>query len=107
MSTRSQINFFVNSDPDMFPDNQNYFKLLGLLTHRDRVLLRLKGKPLSLKSKSRGSIDIIIRNVKEFELYIGKGLFQKQHLSSLMTQLFDLLFTLNCLFQCIVRLLNR
>ena len=89
MQTRTRIDFYRNSSPDQFPSNNDRFKFLGILTDPKTDLMRLKGKPLSFKSRSKGSVDIVIRNVTEFKNFCTQGLFQRQHLSSLIAQTFD------------------
>ena len=107
METRTRIDFYRNDSPDQFPSNNNKFKFLGILTDRETDMMRLKGKPLSFKSRSKGSVDIVIRNTAEFRDFCAQGLFQRQHLSSLVAQTFDPLMCLNSVFLCIARLLNR
>ena len=106
MTTRTKYDFFVNNLPDAFPTNNNCFKFLGLLTEHGSDLLRLRGKALSLKSRSKGTIDLCCRNPKEFESYISNGTFQGHHMASIMTQLFDPCFNLNSTFFCVAKLLN-
>ena len=107
MATRTRFDFYKNNLPDDFPSNQGHFKFLGLLTVRKSDLLKLRGKPLSLKSCSKGTIDVICRNAREFEEYLSKGSFQRHHIASIMTQLFDPLFCLNAIFFNIAKFLNR
>ena len=49
MSTRKKFDFYQNDFPDEFPENNNLFKFLRLMTNRQTDHLRLKGKPLSFK----------------------------------------------------------
>ena len=85
MVTTTKYDFYVNTQPDTFQSNKNCFKFLGLLTEKDSDNLRLRGKVLFLKSRSKGSIDIVCHNTKEFQSYISQGTFQRQHVSSIMT----------------------
>ena len=80
MATHSKFDFYKNNLPDDFPSNQDHFKFLGLLTERKDDLLKLRGKPLSLKSRSKGNIDMVCRNAREFEEYLSKGSFQRHHI---------------------------
>ena len=64
METRSGIDFYRNDQLDQFPSNANKFKFLGIITDRQSDLMRLKGKALSFKSWSKGSIDTVIRNIE-------------------------------------------
>ena len=77
------------------------------MTDKQTDNLRLKGKPLSFKSRSRGSVDIVIRNVDEFIAFCSQGVFQRQHLSSLIAQVFDPLFNITCIYLSVARLINR
>ena len=77
------------------------------MTSRQTDLMRLKGKPISFKSRSKGNIDIIIRNTPEFVAFIEKGVFQRQHLSSLIAQSFDPLFVLIATYGNVARLIQR
>ena len=40
------------------------------MTNPDNDMMRLKGKALSFKSKSKGSIDVVVRNTEEFSRFI-------------------------------------
>ena len=77
------------------------------MTNRQTDHLRLKGKPLSFKSKTKGTVDITIRNELEFEAFCTKGMFQRQHMSSILAQSFDPLFNLTSIFTCVARLVQR
>ena len=65
--TRTRVNKHQNSQEDYFkkksPDD---FSLLGLTTNRNSQLLSVKGKPISFKSRAKGTVDITIRNPQEF-----------------------------------------
>ena len=106
LQTRTKVNFYQNNLPDDFPPNVNKFKFLGLMTCRDTDLMNLKGKPISFKTRSRGSIDVVIRNLQEFKNFCEAGTFQRQHLSSLMAHSFDPNFVLNGVYSCLTHLLN-
>ena len=93
-----KIDFNRNDSPDEFPSNDKMFKFLGLLTDRETDVMRLKGKPLSFKSHSKGNVDIVTRNIGEFGNFCAAGLFQDRHLSSLVAQTFDPLICLNSVF---------
>merc|ERR1712089_27624 len=69
--------------------------------------MRLKGKPISFKSRSKGNIDIVIRNAKEFNAFIKKNVFRRQHLSSLIAQAFDPLMILIASYSNVARLIQR
>ena len=55
----------------------------------------------------KGSIDIICRNVLEFQTYLAEGTFKRHHFASLKSQLFDPSFCLNGIFFNIANLINR
>ena len=78
------ISFYQNKECDAFPSNKGDFKFLGLFTCKQTDSLHLKGKPISFISQSKGSVDISIRNLSEYKSYCPQGVFQRQHLSSLM-----------------------
>ena len=63
---RQKFDFHKNNSPDDFPTHKNHFKFLGLLTCKTTNALKLRSKPLSLKSRSKGSIDIVCHNALEF-----------------------------------------
>merc|ERR1712215_111260 len=86
LNTRMKIDWFINRYPDEYPSNSGMFKFLGLMTDKQTDQMRLKGKPISFKSRSKGNIDIVIRNTSEFSAFIQKDVFQRQHLSSLIAQ---------------------
>ena len=72
MATRSRFDFYKNNLPDDFPSNQDHFKFLGSLIEQKSDLLKLRGKPLSLKLCSKGTIDIICSNAYEL-----RNIYQK------------------------------
>ena len=71
-----KFDWFKNQDDDEYPSNNGMFKFLGLMTDRRTDQMRLKGKPISFKSRSKGNIDIVIRNTSEFSAFIQKDVFQ-------------------------------
>ena len=105
--TRQKFDFHKTNDPDDFPSNKGHFKFLGLLTCKDKDILKLRAKPLSLKSRSKGSVDLVCRNSLEFQTYLSRGVLQRHHFASIQTQLFDPSFFLNGVFYNISKLLNR
>ena len=61
--TRTKINQHQNEGKDSFqPKTKDDFSLLGLTTNRTTHLMSVKGKPISFKSRSKGAMDITIRN---------------------------------------------
>ena len=86
MSTHQRFVFYRNHLPNDFPSNENLFKFLGLITDIQLDNLCLKGNPLSFKSNSKGSVDIITRNIVEFENFCANHAFQRQHMASLIAQ---------------------
>ena len=69
--TRTKNNQHQNNRESAFRQKSpNDFPLLGLTTERDDELLTVKGKPISFKSRSKGTIDITIRNPQEFTSFI-------------------------------------
>ena len=52
-------------------------------------------------------MDITIRNDLEFESFCAKGMFQHQHMVSILAQSFDPLFNLTCIYTCVARLVQR
>ena len=107
LGTRTKLDWFKNEDDNEYPSNNNMFKFLGLMTDRRTDQMRLKGKPISFKSKSKGNIDIVIRNSCEFNDFIQKDVFQRQHLSSLVAQAFCPLFILIASYGNVARLIQR
>ena len=107
METRSKYDFHKNDLPNQYPENYDWFKFVGVLTDPDTDLMRLRGKPLSFKSQTKGSVDIVIRNGEEFKEFLKQGRFTRQSLYSLVAQTFDPLCCLNGVFLCIARLVNR
>ena len=105
--TRQKIDFHINASPNDFPTHKNHFKFLGLLTCKKEDTLKLRSKPLSLKSRSKGSIDVVCRNVLEFQTFLAEGNLQRHHFASIQTQLFDSSFCLNRIYLNVAKLLNR
>ena len=83
------------------------FSLLGLTTNRNSQLLSVKGKPISFKSRAKGTVDITIRNPQEFSNFLHQGGFQRQHMSSMLSQVFDPSFIFNAVYHNVARLINR
>ena len=76
--TRSRNNKHQNDQEDSFktksPDD---FSLLGLITRRSDQIMAVKGKPISLNSRSKGAVDVTIRNPEEFSNFLTQGRFQR------------------------------
>ena len=68
--------------------------------------MKLRAKPLSLNSRSKGSVDLVCRNSLEFQTYLSRGVLQRHHFASIQTQLFDPSFCLNGIFYNVSKLLN-
>ena len=83
------------------------FSLLGLTTNRSSQLMSVKGKPISFKSRSKGAVDITIRNPQELSRFLDSGHFQRQHMSSLLSQVFDPAFIFNAIYHNVAKLINR
>ena len=106
--SRSRNNAHQNDKKDAFQaKTSDDFSLLGLITRRSTQLMSVKGKPISLKSRSKGAIDVTIRNPEEFSSFLNQGRFQRQHMSSLLSQCFDPCFTFNAIYHNVARLINR
>ena len=67
----------------------------------------IKGKPILFRSRAKSAIDITIRNTGEFSNFLYLGKFQRQHISSLISQCFDPTFTFNAIYHNVARLINR
>ena len=78
MSTRQKFDLHRNELEDQFPSNEDRFKFLELMTDRKTDRICLKEKPLSFKSKSKGHVDIIIRNTDKFKRFCEQKNFQRQ-----------------------------
>ena len=64
--TRTKINQHQNEGKDSFqPKTKEDISQLGLTTNRTTQLMSVKGKPISFKSRSKGAVDITIRNLRE------------------------------------------
>ena len=83
------------------------FSLLGLATNRSSQLMSVKGKPISFKTRSKGAVDITIRNPEELSRFLDSGQFQKQHMLSLLSQVFDPGFIFNPVYHNVAKLINR
>ena len=66
-----------------------------------------KRKPILFKSRSKGAVDITIRNPEEFSRFLDSGHFQRQYMLSLLSQVFDPGFIFNPVYQNIAKLINR
>merc|ERR1712208_124028 len=106
--TRTKNNGHQNNQEDSFQQkNKDDFPLLGLITKRSNGMYSIKGKPISLRSRAKSAIDITIRNLGEFSNFLNQGHFQRQHISSLLSQCFDPSFTFNAIYHNVARLINR
>ena len=52
-------------------------------------------------------MDITIRNPQEFSNFLHQGGFHRQHMSSMLSQVFDPSFIFNAVYHNIARLINR
>merc|ERR1712089_53264 len=106
--TRSKHNRHQNNQMDSFKQKtKDDFPLLGLITNRSNGMYSIKGKPISFRSRAKLAIDITIRNLGEFSNFLNLGKFQRQHISSLLSQCFDPTFTFNAIYHNVARLINR
>ena len=69
--------------------------------------MSVKGQPISFKSRSKGAVDITIRNPQEFTRFLISGKFQRTHMSSLLSQVFYPAFIFNAIYHNIAKLINR
>ncbi len=106
--SRTKINQHQNEGKDSFqPKTKDDFSLLGLTTNRTSQLISVKGKPISFKSRSKGRVDITIRNPQKFTRFLESGKFQRTHMSSLLSQVFDPAFIFNEIYHNVAKLVNR
>ena len=74
--TRTKINQHQDDGADAFKAKScDDFSLLGLITNRSTQLMSVKGKPISFKSRSKGAVDITIRNPEEFSRFLDSVQF--------------------------------
>ena len=105
---RTKINQHHNQGEDSFQrKTKDDFSLLGLTTNRISQLMSVKGKSISFKSQSKGAVDITIRNPQEFTMFLKSGKFQRTHMSSLLSQVFDPAFIFNAIYHNVAKLINR
>ena len=52
-------------------------------------------------------MDITIQNPQEFSRFLESGRFQRQHMSSLLSQVFDPAFIFNAIYHNVAKLINR
>ena len=97
--TRSKHNKHQNEQEDSFKQKtDDDFPLLGLVTNKATGMYSIKGKPILFRSRAKSAIDITIRNLGEFSNFLNQGHFQRQHISSLLSQCFDPSFTFNAIY---------
>jgi len=89
------------------PKTMDDFTLVELTTNRKLQLMSVKEKPISFKSRSKGAVDITIRNPKEFTRFLESGKFLRTHMSSLLSQVFDPAFIFNAIYHNVAKLINR
>merc|ERR1712041_23183 len=105
---RSRNNKHQNDQEDSFKQkSKDDFPLLGLVTNRETGMYSIKGKPILFRSRAKSAIDITIRNTGEFSNFLHLGKFQRQHISSLISQCFDPTFTFNSIYHNVARLINK
>ena len=103
-----KINQHQNEGKDSFQlKTKDDFSLLGLTTNRTTYLMSVKGKPILFKLRSKGAVDITIQNPQEFSRFLESGRFQRQHMSSLLSQVFDPAFIFNAIYHNVAKLINR
>ena len=106
--SRTKINQHQNEGKDSFQlKSMDDFSLLGLTTNMISQLMSVKGKPILFKLRSKGAVDITIRNPQEFTRFLELGKFQRTHMSSLLRQVFDPAFIFNAIYHNVAKLVNR
>ena len=106
--TRTNINLNQDDGKDSFKaKSSDYFSPLGLTTNRLSQLMSVKGKPITFKSRSKGAMDINIQNPEEFSRLLDSEWFQRQHMSSLLSQVFNPAFIFNPVYHNVAKFINR
>ena len=106
--TRAKINHHQDDVEDSFKAKScDDFSLLGLNTNNSSQLMSVKGKPISFKSRSKDAVVITIRNPEEFSRFLDSGQFQRQYMSSLLSQVFHTVFIFNAIYHNVAKLINR
>ena len=90
---------YANTEPSDCPQTvPEMFFFLGIMVNQITDNLSLHAKPLIFRSRLKGPIDIICRNVKEFVNFMKTGKLLKAYIMSLVNSVYCPPLTLSITF---------
>ena len=103
LSKRAKQTFdYTNLEPaDSLVAIPEMFFFLGITINQLTDNLSLRSKPLMFRSRQKGSVDIICRNVKEFANFLKIGKFTRAQMASLVNSVYCPPQTLSAVFCCV------
>ena len=77
---------YANTKPAEHPlILEDQYTYLGMTISRTNDKMSLRSKPIMLRSKNKGPVDIVLRNLSEFDSFTERGIFNKSHLAALIS----------------------
>ena len=108
LKTRRVETTYANQLPSDSPTlTDDHFYYLGLTVHKGSDRLSLRAKPIQLKSKLKGHVDITLRNVAEFSNFLKLQKFTRSHLAALCNGVYCPQGNLDAVYSNIARLIQR
>ena len=83
--------------------SDDHFFYLGLTVHRNTDRLSVRSRPIQLKSRLKGCVDITLRNMGEVRNFLKLGRFTKSHLASVCSGIYCPQNHLDAIFSNIAR----
>ena len=99
---------YANTLPPDYPElHDDLHAYLGMLVCRRTQNLFLRPKPLFLRKRLRGRVDITIRNTQEFASFLTLHGLSRAQMSALTASLYCPQLTLNGIYSNVARLVQR
>ena len=108
LATRQHDKTYANSlaaDSPALSDDHFYY--LGMTVHRNCDLLSVRTRPVQLRSRLKGCIDITLRNMGEVRNFLKSGKFTRAHLASICSGIYCPQNHLDAIFSNVARTVQR
>ena len=104
ISKRQKEVSYANCEAAQNPEiRKDQFVYLGMTISRQFDTMALRSKPILLRSKSKGTVDVVLRNVNEFSNFLTAGKFNRAHLAALVNAVYCPQNHLNAIYSNVAR----
>jgi len=105
LSARAKtLTSYTNTEPADHPVTcQDDYFFLGVCINQRTDTLSLRSKPLMIRTRLKGKIDVICRNVSEFASYLKLNKFHRANVAGLVNNCYYPTFTLNSVYCAVAK----